>query len=104
MVRTTANQPTRMRLLPGTSYAKGWKEANDAADRLATALVAVGLADQFAYLKADVNVFGVGLVSLGTVTPETARALAELLDAASREVAEGRPQIRGPDTDEGTAA
>jgi hypothetical protein len=93
-----------MVLHPGRNYAAGCKAANDACERLATALVPVGLADKFAYLKPDVNVFGTGLVQLGTVTPATAHALAELLMEASREVTEGRPQIRAPVTDQDSAA
>jgi hypothetical protein len=86
-----------MKLRPGTDYAKGWVAANDAAERLAKALAAVGLADGMPYLKPDVNIFGTGLVMLGYITIPTARALADLLDEASREAAESQPHIRGPD-------
>ncbi|MFE9387667.1 hypothetical protein ACFYMO_31265 [Streptomyces sp. NPDC007025] len=48
-------------------------------DGLAEVLRAVGLDVDLPGLKADVNVFGDGVVTLGTVRPDAARLLADLL-------------------------
>jgi hypothetical protein len=66
-------------LLPGVPYVRGWVRARRGTDALARQLVALGLQTDFPGLRADVNVFGDGLVCLGAVRPETAALLAELI-------------------------
>ncbi|MFE9337284.1 hypothetical protein [Streptomyces sp. NPDC007063] len=61
------------------AYVRGWAEGKRAADGLAEVLRAVGLDVDLPGLKADVNVFGDGVVTLGTVRPDAARLLADLL-------------------------
>ncbi|MFP1626603.1 hypothetical protein ACLB9X_15850 [Streptomyces sp. 5K101] len=46
---------------------------------MAAQLTALGLESDFPGLTADVNVSGDGLVRLGTIRPEAARMLAELI-------------------------
>jgi hypothetical protein len=53
--------------------------ARRGADALARQLAALGLQTDFPGLRADVNVFGDGLVCLGAVRPEAAALLAELI-------------------------
>ncbi|RKN09404.1 hypothetical protein [Streptomyces radicis] len=60
-------------------YVRGWAEAKHAADRLAEQLHTLDLDALFPQLKADVNVFGEGIVRLGTIRPATAQALATLI-------------------------
>ncbi|RBM16845.1 hypothetical protein [Streptomyces sp. PT12] len=60
-------------------YVRGWAEAKRAADRLAEQLHTLDLDALFPQLKADVNVFGEGIVRLGTVRPAAAEALATLI-------------------------
>jgi hypothetical protein len=68
---------------PGDTEAKGaWHEARTAALALRDVLRAVGLAEEFTYLTADVNVFGSGIVQLGRISPKAAMRLAELLRIA----------------------
>ncbi len=66
-------------LTPGVAYVRGWAEGKSASDGLAEVLRAVGLEVDLPGLKADVNVFGDGVVTLGTVRPDAARLLADLL-------------------------
>lgn len=68
-------------LLPGVPYVRGWNRARQSAGTLADQLVLLGLDSDFPGLMADVNVFGDGLVQLGTVRPEAAELLAQLITA-----------------------
>ncbi|MEV8294128.1 hypothetical protein [Streptomyces rochei] len=68
-------------LLPGVPYVRGWNRARRSAGTLANQLVLLGLDSDFPGLMADVNVFGDGLVQLGTVRPEAAELLAKLITA-----------------------
>ncbi|MFJ4896106.1 hypothetical protein ACIP5U_40040 [Streptomyces sp. NPDC088788] len=66
-------------LMPGVPYVRGWAQARRGADELAAQLTALGLESDFPGLTADVNVSGDGLVRLGTIRPEAAMMLAELI-------------------------
>ncbi|MFF4896718.1 hypothetical protein [Streptomyces sp. NPDC001068] len=66
-------------LVPGVPYVRGWVRARRGAGALATQLSGLGLETDFPGLAADVNVAGDGLVRLGTIQPETAAMLAELI-------------------------
>lgn len=66
-------------LMPGVPYVRGWAQARRSAGVLAVQLTALGLEPDFPGLTADVNVSGDGLVRLGTVRPEAAVMLAELI-------------------------
>ncbi|MFD4956196.1 hypothetical protein [Streptomyces sp. NPDC058451] len=66
-------------LLPGVPYARGWNRARRSAGTLADQLVLLGLDPDFPGLVADVNIFGDGLVQLGTVRTEAAELLAQLI-------------------------
>jgi hydrogenase maturation factor len=66
-------------LTPGVPYVRGWTSARRGAETLASQLTALGLASDFPGLSADVNVFGDGLVRLGTIRPEAALLLAALI-------------------------
>ena len=68
-------------LSPGVPYVRGWNRARRGAGTLADQLVLLGLDSDFAGLVADVNVFGDGMVQLGTVQPEAAELLARLIAA-----------------------
>lgn len=68
-------------LLPGVPYVRGWSQARRSASMLADQLVLLGLDSDFPALAGDVNVFGDGVVQLGTVRPEAAELLAELITA-----------------------
>jgi hypothetical protein len=68
-------------LSPGVPYVRGWNRARRSAGALADQLVLLGLDSDFPGLVADVNVFGDGLVQLGTVRPEAAQLLAALITA-----------------------
>ncbi|QHA07806.1 hypothetical protein GQF42_34935 [Streptomyces broussonetiae] len=68
-------------LVPGVAYVRGWARARRSAGTLADQLVLLGLDSDFPGLVADVNVFGDGLVQLGTVRPEAAELLAKLITA-----------------------
>ncbi|MFE7169699.1 hypothetical protein [Streptomyces sp. NPDC057616] len=63
-------------LPPGVPYVRGWNRARQSAGALADQLVLLGLDSDFPGLAADVNVFGDGLVQLGTVLAEAAGRLA----------------------------
>jgi len=58
----------------------GWYKARNAVMLLRNALVAAGLACELPYLRAEVNAYGNGLVTLGQTSPEAAQRLAELLE------------------------
>jgi hypothetical protein len=66
-------------LMPGVPYVRGWAQARRSAGALAAQLTALGLASDFPDLTADVNVLGDGLLRLGTIRPEAALMLAELI-------------------------
>ena len=66
-------------LTPGVPYVRGWVRARRGAETLAGQLAVLGLESDFPGLSADVNVFGDGLVSLGSIRPEAAVLLAELI-------------------------
>ncbi|MEU6554627.1 hypothetical protein ABZ915_30785 [Streptomyces sp. NPDC046915] len=66
-------------IMPGVPYVRGWAQARRSAGALAAQLTALGLEPDFPGLAADVNVSGDGLVRLGTLRPEAARMLAELI-------------------------
>lgn len=66
-------------LMPDVPYVRGWAQARRGAGALATQLTALGLEPDCPGLAADVNVVGDGLVRLGTIRPEAALMLAELI-------------------------
>ncbi|MFK0160252.1 hypothetical protein ACIQVK_50375 [Streptomyces sp. NPDC090493] len=66
-------------LMPGVPYVRGWAQARRSAGALAEQLTALGLESDFPGLAADVNVSGDGLVRLGSMRPEAALMLAELI-------------------------
>ncbi|MFF0009991.1 hypothetical protein [Streptomyces sp. NPDC005374] len=84
-------------LSPGVPYVRGWNRARRSAGALADQLVLLGLDSDFPGLVADVNVFGDGLVDLGTVRPEAAELLAALITAGlaaeSREAVTDNPLL-----------
>jgi hypothetical protein len=86
-------------LTEGIAYVRGWAHAARATAELEKELHACGLSDAFPYLRAEVNVFGVGIIELGRITPETAQALAGLLAEART-----RPTTAKEDTHHGSAA
>jgi hypothetical protein len=96
--RSDDTEPAHV-LSPGIGYVRGWAHAARAAAALDKELRACGLDDALPYLRAEVNVFGVGIVELGRVTPDTAHALAALL-ARARTV----PDTAKEDTHHGSAA
>jgi hypothetical protein len=65
----------------GVGYVRAWARAQHAVSELQQALSDLGHSDAMAYLRADVNVFGNGVVELGRVTPETAALLAQAVRA-----------------------
>ncbi|MEU2425332.1 hypothetical protein ABZ619_30680 [Streptomyces sp. NPDC007851] len=66
-------------LMPGIPYVRGWAQARRSASALAEQLAALSLEADFLGLTADVNVSGDGLVRLGSIRPEAALMLAELI-------------------------
>lgn len=79
----------------GIAYVRGWTAAQHSVLELKEALAAIGHNDAIPYLRADVNVFGAGVVEFGRVTPQTA----ELITKALRLMA-----ARATRTGEGCAA
>jgi hypothetical protein len=77
-------------LEPAVPYPRRWAEANEAGVRLRGQLHRLGLVEAADQVRAQVNAAGVGVVELGSVSPQTARALAELLAGA------GPPRPRSP--------
>jgi len=65
----------------GVPYVRGWHQANTAAQELAEELRALGLEDDFAYMRADVNLNGDGFIRLDLITADTAH---RLIDALTR--------------------
>jgi hypothetical protein len=63
-------------------HSRDWYAARDAVAALRDVLIAAGLERDFPYLRADLNAFGMGLIDLGRISPETAQRLAELLRLA----------------------
>ncbi|MFI6250229.1 hypothetical protein [Streptomyces sp. NPDC051016] len=78
-------------LMPGVPYVRGWVQARRSAGVLAAQLTALGLEPDFPGLAADVNVSGDGLVRLGTIRPEAAMMLAELIASGLAAEAETSP-------------
>lgn len=78
-------------------YVRGWAQARHAAEALAEQLRLVGLETDFPGLKADVSVFGDGLVCLGTLRRDAAELLARLAatgltaEMAERATSQNRP-------------
>ncbi|MYS19597.1 hypothetical protein GA0115240_11079 [Streptomyces sp. DvalAA-14] len=66
-------------LTADVAYVRGWAHAREAADLLAEELLALGLDSDFPGLKADVNVFGDGIVHLGPVRLAAVEILAQLI-------------------------
>ena len=56
------------------------------------------------YLRAEVNVFGIGIIELGRITPETAQALAALLARARTVPVTANPTTATERTPHGSAA
>ncbi|WP_077058839.1 hypothetical protein [Streptomyces sp. MP131-18] len=63
-------------------HSREWYAAREAVAALRDVLIAARLDTEFPYLRADLNAFGMGLIELGRVSPETAERLAELLRLA----------------------
>ncbi|MGP4111975.1 hypothetical protein ACTWP5_13795 [Streptomyces sp. 4N509B] len=63
-------------------HSREWYAARDAVTALRDVLIAADLDREFPYLRADLNAFGMGLIELGRISPETAQRLAELLRLA----------------------
>jgi hypothetical protein len=63
----------------GIAYVRGWTTAQRSVAQLKDVLAEAGHEDVMPYLRADVNVFGAGIVELGRVTPETADLIAHAL-------------------------
>ncbi|GAB3952633.1 hypothetical protein GCM10028832_07120 [Streptomyces sparsus] len=80
-------------LSPDVPYVRGWAEGRQAASALAATLEDLGLAADFPGLRADVNVDGEGVVTLGTINSEAAALLARLV--ATGLVAELRAEVCG---------
>ncbi len=71
-----APTPDRAEILhPNVPYVRGWSQARTAARTLAEALRALGLEDDFAYMRADVTPTGDGIVRLDLITAEAAHRL-----------------------------
>jgi hypothetical protein len=77
-------------LSEGTDYVTGWMQANDATLALRAALCAVGLGEAADLVRADVNVFGAGLVDLGTLPADAVAWIAYHLRGLSGVWATGR--------------
>jgi len=82
---------------PTVPYVRGWSEGRRGADALAEQLRAIGLETDFPGLRADVNVFGDGIVSVGAVRPEAVELLTRLIasglaiEMAQHDTANPRP-------------
>lgn len=80
-------------------YVRGWAQAKRAAEALAEQLRSAGLETDFSGLKADVSVFGDGLVCLGTLRPDAVQLLARLVSTGlTMEMAERAGRTDQPDT------
>lgn len=87
----------------GIPYVRGWAHAARATTALERELRACGLDGALPYLRAEVNVFGVGIIELGHITADTAQALADLL-ARARTIPTTAPATAKEDTQHGSAA
>jgi hypothetical protein len=67
----------------GVAYVRGWAQAQHAVSALKQALADLGQDNAIPHLRADVNVFGAGIVELGCITPQTATLIAEALKTAA---------------------
>ncbi|MEV7077656.1 hypothetical protein AB0N88_03720 [Streptomyces sp. NPDC093516] len=86
--------PRAENLTAGVNYVRGWAEARRGAESLAEQLAALGLESDFPGLAADVNVWGDGLVRLGTVRPDAALLLARLIEVGTAaQEREARPYM-----------
>ncbi|MFG3010607.1 hypothetical protein ACGFZB_09115 [Streptomyces cinerochromogenes] len=85
-------------LAPRVPYVSGWALARRSAGTLADLLVLLGLDSDFPGLVADVNVFGDGVVQLGTVRPDAAELLAKLITAGLH------AELDGPESERGVLA
>ena len=70
----------------GIAYVRGWTRAQRSVAELKEALSEIGREDAMPYLRADVNVFGAGIVELGRITPETADLIAQALRLLSAQL------------------
>lgn len=68
----------------GIAYVRGWANAQHAVSALKEALSELGQDEAIPRLRADVNVFGAGIVELGYVTPQTAVLISEALRVMKR--------------------
>jgi hypothetical protein len=82
-------------LVPGVPYVRGWVRARRSAGTLADQPVLLGLDSDFPGLMADVNLSGDGLVQLGTVRPEAAELLAEMIAAGLHAELDGSESGKG---------
>jgi len=81
-------EPRAENLSGGVPYVRGWADASDATEELVIELRALGLEDAFAYLAADVDGRGQGVVRLERVTTEAGRRfLRALLRGVCEEIA-----------------
>ncbi|GAA3756544.1 hypothetical protein [Streptomyces tremellae] len=83
-------------------YVRGWGQAKRAAEALAEQLRSAGLETDVPGLKADVSVFGDGLVCLGALRPDAAELLARLV--ATGLTSEMAEQATGPNRPDASAA
>lgn len=60
-------------------HTREWYAARDAVAALRDVLTAAGMEREFPYLRADLNAFGMGLIDLGRISPQTAQRLADLM-------------------------
>jgi hypothetical protein len=63
----------------GVPYVRGWAEAYSASQKLADELRALAFEEDFAFLKADVNDRGEGVVNLDLIPADAAQRLGRLL-------------------------
>jgi hypothetical protein len=81
-------------LMPDVPYVRGWTQGRQSAGTLASLLTDLGLESDFPGLAADVNVLGDGLVRLGTIHPEAALLLAELITSGlAAEILDSTAQV-----------
>lgn len=74
----------------GVGYVREWARAQHVVSELQQALADLGRLDAMPYIRADVNVFGSGVVELGRVTPETAALLAQAVRALAAQSGEAK--------------
>jgi hypothetical protein len=89
--------PDGARWTPITS--SQWYEARNATAALRDVLLALDLAHDFPFLRADLNAFGHGIVDLGRTTPHAAARIADLL-ALALELDKARHQPDAQHTDQ----